>query len=241
LRSAFAKIDRANNHLAQLEEKIKVDEQNKMYGITFRHTESNELVISALIPTELFMQYAIIAGEIIGQARSALEHAVWSLLPNPISGRSGFPVSRSIQHYKDNGLRLIEGINPEAENIIRGLQAVELDYQTNPLYILHELWNRDKHRLLNFCIAYPQGIQIMYVYPNGTFGGGHFSVPPDVNDGTELFRQPHPGLGVQVSAEVAISAVVFNDGLVADQPVTELLQRLVQFSKDTIDKLAATI
>jgi hypothetical protein len=41
--------------------------------------------------------------------------------------------------------------------------------------------------------------------------------------------------------EGAISSVVFDDGLVKGQPVSEVLTRLLQFANDVIDALAKTI
>lgn len=47
-----------------------------------------------------------------------------------------------------------------------------------------------------------------------------FAVPSNVKDGTELFREPHPGAGVEVGAEVALGTVMFDGGLLDRQPVS---------------------
>ena len=235
LKSSFAKIDRADYHLTQLSNKIRADQENKLFGISFIHEgQTDDLVISALIPGDLFMQYAIIAGDVIGQARSALEHTVWSMLPTPILRVSGFPVLKDAQRYETHGKRMIEGINADAEEFIHSLQPFN-DHEKNLLYILNELWNRDKHRLLNFCVAYPQGIQL-YSHPNNVFSGQHIQVPINVNHGTQLFREKYPGPEVKVGAEV-----IFKDGLVQGEQVTDLLDRLLQFSRQIIERLSETI
>jgi hypothetical protein len=108
------------------------------------------------------------------------------------------------------------------------------------LYILNELWNRDKHRLLNFCVAYTPGVKIVYGYPDGRVDERLIHVPRNVKDGTELFRDGHPGAGVKVIAYALIRNLVFNGGLLDQQPVL-LLAKLVQFAECLIDSLAATI
>lgn len=246
LEGARAKLDRANYHLERLKHKIDSDRADDAYGISFSHeTQTDEVVVRALMPRKLFIHYAIIAGEIVGQARSALEHAVWEMVPNPIEGRTGFPVfrlerdpavrSQAKRNYERNGLRMIEGINPAAAAIIKAEQPFGADYQTNLLYVLNELWNRDKHRLLNFCIVYLQGIALLW-------GDWPVITPPaEVKDGTELYRGPHPDREVEMRAEVALSDIRFDGGFLDRQPVAELLARLIHFSQSIVDDLAKTI
>src|SRR5258708_26693795 len=94
LESARAKIDRANHHLHQLKNEVQSDGNAKKYGVVFRHESqtTNELVMTALMPRDLFIHYSIAAGEIIGHARSGREHAIWEIVPAPLIRRTGFPV-----------------------------------------------------------------------------------------------------------------------------------------------------
>lgn len=252
LESARAKVDRAKYHLRQLDDEIHSDGNAKKYGISFDHkTQTNELLIKALVPHGLFVHYSIVAGEVIGHARSALEHAVWEIVPVAIPGRTGFPVFRletkadrvkpDDRCYDRHGIRMIHGINTRAEAVIKAAQPFGPNFQTNLLYVLNELWNTDKHRLLNFCIAYPRAIQLLFAYPNGTFRDRHIPMPDNVKDGTELFRESHPGTDVKVIAEVDISTIVFDGGTFDGKPVSELLLKLTQFSERIIDALAKTI
>jgi hypothetical protein len=251
LESARAKIDRAQHHLQQLNSEIESTRDGEAYGISFTHDrQSDELIITGLGPRDLFNHFAIIAGEVIGQARSALEHAVWNMVPAPVLGRTGFPVftaetsvdaaSQAIQRYYDrDGVRMIDGINPAAATIIKGLQPFGPDYMTNLLYVLNEFWNRDKHRLLNFCIAMLHGVQLNTIYPDETVDF-RIVVPEaaKVKDGAELFRMPHPGVGVQVIALQATGDVIFDGGLFDQKPVAETLLKLVEFAEQVITDLA---
>jgi hypothetical protein len=251
LESAIAKIDRAKHHLSQLNAEIDAAREQKKHGISFVHqTQSNELVISAVVPHDLFLHFGIVAGEVIGQARSALEHAVWELIPAPVPGKTGFPIftaktkadaiAQGIDRYYDREiLRMLPGIKVQASAIIEGLQPFGPDY-TKPLYVLNELWNTDKHRVLNFCIANIQGIQL-YSVPAELGFNKMINVPAGVKDGTELFRERYPGPDVQVGAEVAMSEIVFDGGLLDQKEVTEILLHLVEFAGTVIDDLVRVV
>ena len=72
LDSARAKLDRANHHLTQLKSMIDNGrQQRRADGISFIHEgQTDELVIRARMPRDLFIPYAIVAGEVIHQTRS---------------------------------------------------------------------------------------------------------------------------------------------------------------------------
>jgi hypothetical protein len=254
LESARAKIDRANYHLSRLRDAIESDRKAKKYGIVIEHElQADEIIVKVVMPPDVFVHYSIIAGEIIGHARSALEHAVWEMVPAPIVGRTGFPVftietkadklKPNDGYYDHHGIGKIEGINASAAAIIKAAQPFGPDYETNLLYILNKLWNRDKHQLLNFCAAYPVAIMMYNVRPLNTklLEQIRIAIPPKVKDGTELFRERHPGSDVQVHAEIASRGVIFDGGIVDTKPVLQLLLKLIQDSDRIIDSLAKTI
>lgn len=250
LETATAKLDRAQHHLNQLDSDIRRDRNNKVYGISYdRDSKTGEWIIRALLPQAPFIHYSIVGGEIVGHARSALEHAVWDLVPSPAPRKTGFPVFIAQtkadaaalgekDYYEGKGLKMIDGMNPAAKTIIRGLQPFGPNYKADRLYILNELWNVDKHRLLNSCVHYLNAIQLMYTL-SGQSSDRCIAIPNDVEDGAELFR--FSGDAVNVQAEVDTSEIQFDGGLLDGQPFFELLSRLFNFSKDTVEKLRATI
>jgi hypothetical protein len=253
LESARAKIDRANYHLGRLREQMESDRRATKYGLVFNHeSRTNDLVMKVVMPHDLFVHYSIVAGEIIGHARSALEHAVWEMVPVPVPGRTGFPVFTletkadklrpEDRYYDRDGVRMIDGINPSAAVIIKAAQPFGPDYRSNLLYLLNELWNRDKHRLLNFCAAYPLCIMISYAWPgpDAKLDQIRIPIPPKVKDGTELFRHQHPGSDVQVAAEIASRGIIFDGGIVDSKPAPGLLLKLIEFSERIVSDLAKT-
>jgi hypothetical protein len=251
--SSKAKISRAKEIFREIEVEIQAMEGNKSHGILFSHQfATDELVLSIQTPNSLFIRSAVLAGEVVHQTRSALDHAVWELVPMPILGKTGFPVftaksktdakEQNINKWYDrDGVRMIDGINSAASTIIGGVQPFESHFQTNLLFILNELWNRDKHRLLNTCLVIPLGISLLYHFPDGRWNNQIIQVPDNLVYGTELFREHHPGKEVEVMAQVAFTSLVFTDGPVARQPVLELLSKLIQFSEKTIMELAETV
>lgn len=123
LKSARAKIDRAKHHLEQLRLEMGSNPQSK--GVSLRNDlDARQHVFFYRKPTDLWFHYGVLAGEIIGQARTALEHAVWEMLPDPENQRhrAGFPVFRDRDYYKRDGVPMIEGINDRAVTIIERSQ-----------------------------------------------------------------------------------------------------------------------
>lgn len=247
MESARAKLDRAHQHLHQLGKKIRADGENDAYGISYyRDTNAKVIWAEANYPRELFIGYSISAGEVVHQARSALEHAVWELVPDPVEGQTGLPVIHIEGDYERFRATRIPGINPGADAIIRGLQPFGPDYKTDSLWILDEFWKRDKHRLLNTCADNPLGVTVYYEFPLTTTSPHHFesvtfNFPDEIEDGTEVFRTADPGPEVKVHMEMVYLSVVFKDGPAAEKPVTEFLLDLVQLSESVVNVLAGTI
>jgi hypothetical protein len=255
MESAKAKINRAKDYLRQLNEEIKADGAAEKYGVSLhRESQTNEIVMRALMPRDLSIHYSLIVGEIVGHARSALEHAVWQIVPAPKEGRTGFPVFRfktkadtirpEDRYYDRHGLRMIDGINSQASTIIEAAQPFGPDYNSKPLYLLNELWNTDKHRFLSFCASYPEFIGINYMpLPLGSarFEQRFIKMPRRIKDGTELFRETDPGPKMDVVAEVAFSGIVFRSGPAPAYQVSDLLLTLVDFADGLVDDLAKTV
>lgn len=252
--SARAKINRAKWLFNQLNDQIESDASRK-YGVNLRRElKTNELVLTALRPPhDLFVQYSVIGSEIIGHARSALDHAVWELTPiGDRSKQTAFPVfrfqtradtlKRSDGYYEGNGLRKIKGVNAKAAAIIKAAQPFGPDYERKEPYILNQLWNVDKHRLLNFCAAYTDLVALTDMpLPLGSakFSQRFVGIPRDVKDGTELFREPYSP-NVEVVAEAGTTGVIFDGGPADRQRVQDLLWKLIDFSDKTIEALAKT-
>jgi hypothetical protein len=216
LESARAKLARAQFHLQQLQTEIDSDGKNQRYGIEFIHyQDTDELVACAKLPREVFIHYSILAGEIVHHAQSALEHAKYEF-------RRGKTFKKAFPPLEPND-------------------------KTDLRYVGKELWKREKHRFLNRCSFLPYGGTITYrrdrltpPFPN-TFEQRTFSFPEDVEDGAELFREPHPGPDVNVQFTLVYQGIVFRDEPAVDEFVPAILSSLVQFTESILDNLAASL
>jgi len=93
---------------------------------------------------------------VLHNLRSTLDHLAYSLaekhtgnpLPDPIAQTSEFPIFSSDDSKAID--KKIRGIHPHARAIIIDLQPYQRgnDYSLDPLWILQQLSNIDKHRLL---------------------------------------------------------------------------------------------
>lgn len=213
---------------------------------------THETVVTLLKPRRVFVGYSVIVGEVVHQMRSALEHIIWQMVPNPQDGVTGFPVfalemkdptNPTKQYYEGRGLRMIKGIDATAEAIIRGLQpfATGADQRLN---LLNEMWNWDKHRLLNTMVAIPRGISPFFRYlETGRIQFSPIIQIPDIDDGEEIGRVPHPSdyvAGeVRMEAEVLITVRFVDAGPADGQSPEELLTGLLKFTTSIVDRLAA--
>jgi hypothetical protein len=255
LESARAKLDRANNQLRELKEQFRIGWDKHLYGInTYEDFGTHETIVIIVKPRSLFVDYSIRVGEIVHHMRSALEHAIWQMVPNPSQGRTGFPVftlehkdsaDPNKRHYERDGLRMIDGINPAAATLIHSLQpfATGIDQR---LSVLNDMWNWEKHRLLNMMVIFLNAVAPWWRYLSDgrALALPAFSVPTDLDDRAEITRIPHPSDfvqgEVQMEAEVAVS-IRFTDGPAKGKSPEEFLLSLLDFCSSTISALSKTL
>jgi len=244
--SCRAKIDRANFHLKQLTRDIRAAEAN-LYGLAVKDDpHTGERIIEASLPRPLFVGFSIVAGEVIHQARSSLDNLVTGLrIINGTTSESrvsGFPIFSDRDKYEKNGRRMINGLHRTAIAVIDGLQPIKPDFATDPLYVLNELWNRDKHRLLNFASIRLNAFKQTYSYPSGRFSESPIlSATTAMEAGAELGRFRPPGAlasNVKAQDHLDYSGPIFQDaGPATDHEVLEILSRLVQFTENIANSL----
>ena len=155
---------RAREHLNALKEIIDslgphpyeiVEERNPVTGDRdFRLVGKADLVtLRRQIP-----MMPVIVGDVVHQVRSALDHAVWQIARPPIEKRTGFPIclnesgggSSFYGSSKERGLgvRCLQNVSLPAFEYIESIQPYNRLGERDPLWLLDELWNKDKHRAL---------------------------------------------------------------------------------------------
>ena len=197
------------------------------------------------MPEHLSIRYGIIAGEVVGQVRSALEHAVWEMVPNPIEGKTGFPVVWEQRDYPKKRSLMIDGINSSAATAIERVQPFNDGGGSAPLYILNETWKRDKHRVLNIIGQTVAGFQRSYIFDDSTARHIPTTISRKLVDGAEVARIAFPDFyqppKVRMVAVVAFILEFWDAGPATGKSVDELLRRLVQFGQLLIETLSATV
>lgn len=156
--ACWLKLHRAGSHLADLESQLTkwahsghhevFDEPDTGRGSDWRRVR----VVTDDVPLDPF---SVVIGDILHNLRSTLDHLVYSLsekhtgspLPDKLAKDSEFPIFRCPDGKAIN--RRIRGMHPDAQARIRDLQPYQRpNFALDPLWILQELSNVDKHRLL---------------------------------------------------------------------------------------------
>ena len=141
---------------------------------------------------------------------------------------------------------MIDAINHSAATIIEGLQPFNNGGATSNLYILNDMWKRDKHRLFNFIGVIVNAFKRIYLLPDGTnrqflvdCGHGKFK------DGTEIVRITFPDFyqppEVRMIVTVEFNLEFWDAGKATGQSVVWFLESLVDFGGNVIERLATTI
>ena len=244
LQGVYAKLDRADYHLEQLRSELRADPGGNYHFTTDSDRKTNEHIIVYRMPKDISLRYGIIAGEVISQIRSALDHTVWAMVPVANRDRCSFPVFDNKRGYIKYGLPKIHGINSSASTIIEGLQPFNCGGPSAPVYILNKLWNRDKHQILNFVGGAVDAYKRIYFLKDGTTREIVADVPRRrLEDGAEVIRVKHPDFyrpQMRVVTHMTLCLKFWDDDIAPDKEVTELLANLIEFGKGVVEVLAAT-
>ena len=162
LDGCWAKIERANENIKDLETEIFAFVQPDPYTIAGNvNHQTKECTFVANAKT-IPLRFSVLAGEIIHHLRSSLDHLIWALAlqhhatPDP---NIGFPICLTEEKFiAARKGRKINGISGSALAIIERLQPYRnTDWRNtvsdNPLRIIQEFNNTDKHRLLAVVVS----------------------------------------------------------------------------------------
>lgn len=191
-----AKIERSYDHVVDLTERIKVV-FDKQYIIRRYHDEATGDYVE-IFDDEIIipMEWSVLAGEVVYQLRSSLDHLVWALVErngNIPTASNMFPICIDGSRKDIASLeRKVKGVSAVAEEIIRSVQPFNSTAPSKePLAKLNKLNNTDKHRKLNIIAGYcvkPSQLHITGTFrANIRMGGGSI-----LKRGAELFRLKSP-------------------------------------------------
>lgn len=147
-----AKTDRAGEHLDALDQAVRDFQRENPYRGLREKMGSTGLYITGFdgkVPSPPLL-INVLVGDFAHNLRSALDHLAWQLAlldspqPNP---NTSFPIFPTLSGGFE---RMLQKLPPAARDDIERLQPYQRgdDYRSDPLWVLHEIWNTDKHRVL---------------------------------------------------------------------------------------------
>jgi hypothetical protein len=100
----------------------------------------------------------VIVGDTIHQIRSSLDHAVWQIAKPPVEKVTAFPICADESGHATSfygsvrergvGVRYLKNVALPAFDYIESIQPYNRLGARDELWLLNELWNKDKHRAL---------------------------------------------------------------------------------------------
>jgi hypothetical protein len=211
------KLRWAKHHTKLLHDEI--DGHLDTYTVRSKLYQGDSIVVVTLVVPGERHPWELILGDAIYNFRSSLDQLAFALVPpesmtREIETTSAFPISRSDDHFARISHR-VKGVPEQARTVIEGLQPHkrQADYRDDPLWILEELSNIDKHRTLHTTILGIEGAALQvtevrdlviaetieFTFPDGLVNGAELARIPVVQTG------PHPYVNVEMDAEFAVT------------------------------------
>jgi hypothetical protein len=129
--------------------------------------DTNDCVLSHCVFEEPPALFGILIGEFVHNVSSALEQLAWQLVilngRKPKEGVTGFPIFESETKYKSRASNMVRGMSAMHRAMVERAQPYHAaDPEAEPLAVLRQLWNQDKHRLLTTTMAVPGRIELRF-------------------------------------------------------------------------------
>jgi hypothetical protein len=154
------KLDRAEDGLEEINEAIVEYLREKNYAVAGEFDRDTSKYVFRARITKHTLEIGILAGEIVHNLRSALDHLAWQLAllttATPYD-RTAFPIALTPGEFgSKQGQKMIGDIAPKHRALIESFQPYNGTQQAwTPLALrdLRILSNTDKHRVINATIA----------------------------------------------------------------------------------------
>lgn len=252
LNGCMAKIERAKEHHESLKTNVAEFLESAQKSVTqssYHSDDGLKVILRATCPLEVSLKISVIAGEIVHQLRSSLDHLLCALIYQ--AGQSPdrdsqFPICTSRESYEGQVKRgRIKGVSPAAEKLIEQSQPYtnkNTNKNTNEtiINVVSTLNNWDKHNALVISVAAAQIGQNIEI--GGSNGGGAiiaFANPEVIKfeDGkADYFHiqlaAPSPGLTVKSSIDLHMTIEVNKTGTIA--PLVDVMGELIAGIEGTI-------
>jgi hypothetical protein len=160
LRECRNKLARGIEHLEALNSEIAEFLESKSYSVVREYDvkQSKHLLKFAINTPIPQVRWAMIIGDCVHNARSALDYLAWRLAGSDLADRNTmFPIFLTEQGFNARGLPRIGKLTHEAIAEVRSFQPyTRPNRQESALWTLQELDARDKHKLLTMTHGFAQ-------------------------------------------------------------------------------------
>jgi len=251
LRAIFDRIERAEEHLETIKQRLLRHYEADEYLITGEYQRdfnrpggSGNIVTDPTTLPEIDPRLNTIIGEHLHDLRSGLDHLARLLVLNAKgtpTDKTRFPIKSTDpgtdKHGRPRTPGIPGGVSPPARTLIRDSQPYKWGarYLEHPLWLLHQLWNIDKHR---YVIA--KGTFGRYVFPLGAptfrFTSKLIAVTPYRAD--LLLAPDDPSMEVDTHATVEVAIYEPDYGI--EQPLLGALEQMVETVKGIVEAAELT-
>ena len=247
LTGVYSKLARAKELIDQIAEEEKSFLPSAVRAEETRSKDGKEFRLHVFAQKELPQRFSILAGEVVHQLRSSLDHIVWAIAlrntPNPAQ-RLQFPIFKTDSDF-NNALNNLRDIGTTAIDIIRAMQPYNADEPVSAgLAVLQSLNNADKHRLLIVTMTAAEIGNDVGVIPGSTpveiariWGGERVNVTAQ---GALAFAIDFsaPSLDVKIEPSLDLKIVFEKAGDIPSLPLVQGLRQLLEGVSDDVEKLA---
>lgn len=223
----------------------------------FDEQETGDLVYRVRVARQPPIEWSTVVGDIVHNARSALDHLAWRLVEaggGTPSDTTYFPIVEAEARYGEKLRKALKGAsqaNREAVKALRPWRNGDAD-----LWRLHRLDIVGKHRLLVTVGAAQRGIVLSSTFSGFGEGQQPIRMPPlevraadnqfPLQDRAEVFRVMKAARTVDpagFSFEHGISfEIAFSDGLIVEgEPLVPVLRGLVEHAASVVEPLIASV
>lgn len=213
--------------------------------------QTGERVGIAMLREQPRAQWALPIGDCLYGFRSSLDHLAFELaehhtgspLPSDIAKDSEFPIYGRTPPDQNLITKKIGAIDPAAKAIIEALQPHRQGnpaFERDPLWILNQLCNLDKHQTLHVVVPAKRGISLNLI--SGLIGSVQYSSGP-VDNGAEVIRfslTPDGEGNMEVQLQLPYFVSFSEDSPAFGEPVIATLQAITgRIAQDVFGPLAA--
>lgn len=247
------KIERAKEHFRDLEVEVRSFLMTNPYIVGTKHDpQTRKLIYYLLSIREPPLRMSTIAGDLIHNLRSALDHLAYNLVivgGGTPSTQTYFPIFDDAARYKTGCRGKVTGMRPDA---IKAIDAIKpYGGGNDTLWRLHKLNNVDKHRLLITVGSAYRSINVgphmhrimMQTRSEAGFGNADNIPVPDIflrpadslfplKTGDELFIDA-PNAEVNEKMQFRFEVAFGEPQIVEGEPLVETLHQML----DTVDSI----